>query len=632
MSTKRPYLERKYQTIIAGILVSATILAGAFLSSAKVGADNGSAVDQIDIIVPASCTISGNGMDSHTDDVLNGQYSSDIGTTTLKAYCNDADGFAIYAIGFTGDKYDGEDHTKLIGASTNEKIVTGTATTAGNPDVSNWAMKLATNSSATYPITLDNNYGSYNVVPDTYIKVAHHDNATEVGESAIGTELTTTYAAYMSKTQPADTYVGKVKYTLIHPSDETPIQPHATQAGMICYYPNSGKVVGTMGCQSIADYESIADLLASNFNREGYGFAGWNDKFDYSGNFYGPNERITFTPGQYTGDNPGLSLYAVWVKSEGSLQDSSKVASLCGNGAGSLTPASASGASTLASVSALTDQRDNETYAIAKLADGNCWMIENLRLENTALHNSDGSLAQGYGTSSIYGNFSGLADAESDFSPLITANSLYSTDGSNNTINIGSSDQASNRMPRYNNLNTPEDPSNRPQNPTSNTFANDGTTVGLYSYGNYYTWSAAMANTIYYGGPNATDADGKTGDSVNTSICPSGWRLPYGGTDGSGATSGGFSYLDIQLGGTGTAQSDFGASRRWLKFPNNFIWSGYYASGTTYARGKSGWYWSSTPFDGGYSYLLSLTNFSVNPGGIDNPKSGGYAVRCVATQ
>ena len=35
----------------------------------------------------------------------------------------------------------------------------------------------------------------------------------------------------------------------------------------------------------------------------------------------------------------------------------------------------------LSSVTALTDQRDGETYAVARLADGNCWMIENLRLD-----------------------------------------------------------------------------------------------------------------------------------------------------------------------------------------------------------------------------------------------------------
>ena len=610
--------ESNLDYIIIGILVSALLVAGAFLSTRQASAGN-SIIDKVNVTIPISCSFTDIGTDSHTERITNGTYRNDIGTTTLRVFCNDTGGFAIYAIGFTGDQYEGEDHTKLIGASTNRKVVTGTATTAGNPDVSNWAMKLATNSSATYPITLDNGYSSYNVVPDTYTKVAHRDSATDIGTAATGTELTTTYAAYISKTQPADAYTGKVKYTLVHPSSETPLHPETTQAEKTCYYPNGGDVVGAMGCQDVA---SSVTLLASNFSRQGYGFAGWNDEFDYTGNFYGPNETITLDTADYS--TTGLSLYAVWVKSEGSLQDSSKVASICSR----LTAATASSTPTLDSVSALTDQRDNETYAIAKLADGNCWMIENLRLENTASHNSDGALAQGYAKSTTYGNFSGLADAETTISVIYRPNSLYSEDGSNNTINIGTSDYPAYRIPRYNNLNTPEDASDRPQNPTSNTYSTDNTTVGMYSYGNYYSWSAAMANTIYYDSPTATDVDGKTSDNVNTSICPSGWRLPYGNTTGNGATSGGFSNLDIKLGGTGADQSTTEASNRWRKFPNNFLYAGLFTTSAARDRGVGGYYWTSTAHNSGSSHPLVIDYSGVILSSGYN-KAPGKSVRCV---
>ena len=623
MTSKTNFVQSKIDYIITGILVSATVVAGAFLSSTRVNADD-TIVEQVSVNVPISCSLIGTGTDSHTAEVTNGTYRSEIGTTTLKAFCNDAGGFAIYAIGFTGDQYEGADHTKLIGASTNEKIITGTATSAGNPDQSEWAMKLATDSGATYPITLDNSFNAYHAVPDTYTKVAHRDGVTDIGVSATGAVLTTTYAAYISKTQPADTYSGKVKYTLVHPSDETPLHPETTQAGKICYYPNGGGVAGTMGCQNVS---SSVTLLASNFSRNGYGFAGWNDKFDYTGTFYGPNETVTLNTADYS--TTGLSLYAVWVKSAGSLQDSSKVASTCS----SLITAPTDGTATLSSITAFTDQRDNETYAVAKLADGNCWMIENLRLESTNSDNSTGALAQGYGTSTTYGNFSGLADAEdTGFSSTYTANSLYysGTQEGTASIDIGTTNYPAYRMPRYNNLNTPTDASNRPQNPTSNTYTNDNTTVGMYSYGNYYTWSAAMANTIYYSGPNATDADGKTSDNVNTSICPSGWRLPYGNTTGNGATSGGFSYLDIQLGGTGAYQSTAEASNRWRKFPNNFLYSGYFYTSSANNRGSYGYYWSSTAFSNYYSYYLYLTSSYVYPGSSNYNKSGGRSIRCVA--
>ena len=626
MSIKRLCPETKCQAIVTGILVTVTLLSGGLLASDHTYADDDSIVEQVSISIPISCSLIGSGMNSHTVEVTNGTYRSEIGTTTLKAFCNDTGGFAIYAIGFTGDSYDSADHTKLIGTNTNEKIITGTATTAGNPDVSNWAMKLATSSGATYPITLDNSYGSYSVVPDTYTKVAHRDGVTDVGVSATGAELTTTYAAYISKTQPADTYTGKVKYTLVHPSTETPLHPETTQAGKICYYPNGSGVVGTMGCQNVA---SSIDLLASNFSRAGYGFAGWNDKFDYTGTFYGPQETVALNTADYS--TTGLSLYAVWVKSAGSLQDSSKVATLCGTGAGSLTTAPTDGTANLSSVSALTDQRDSQTYAIAKLADGKCWMIENLRLEAEDTRSDDNrALAQGYGISTTYGDFSGLADAESEnFSNSTTANSLYSTDGSNDTINIGSSNNPGYRMPRYNNLNTPASASNRPQNPTSNTYSNDNTTVGMYSYGNYYTWSAAMANTIYYSGPNATDADGKTSDNVNTSICPSGWRLPYGSTTSNGNTAGGFYYLNYKINNDASVVNAI-ASNKLRSYPNNFLYSGRFGASSAVSRGAAGYYFSSTVSSSNGSYSLNLISTYVGPGNDLSYRHLGYSIRCVA--
>ena len=172
-------------------------------------------------------------------------------------------------------------------------------------------------------------------------------------------------------------------------------------------------------------------------------------------------------------------------------------------------------------------------------------------------------------------------------------------------------------MPRYNHTNT----SARATSPTSNGSA-------MYSYGNYYTWSAAMANTIYYDSPTATDADGKTSDNVNTSICPSGWRLPYGNTTGNGANSGGFSYLDIQLGGTGADQSTTEASNRWRKFPNNFLYSGFFYTSLAYSRGNGGYYWSSTASSSNYSYGLILGSSGVNPVSGSVSKFLGYSIRC----
>ena len=602
----------KENLTLAGI-VGITVLAGAFLTFPSTFADT-DAVDEITITVPTSCSLSSTGNNSHTAEISNGQTNSNIGETTIKAFCNDNNGFAIYAIGYTDDTYGKTVLTDTTLGSSYD-IPTGTNIT-GN---SSWAMKLSTITSPTptYPIIIagstddtdreqgDPDYTSFQEVPDTYTLVAKRSSFTDINpegqQTAEGSTLKTTYQAHISNTQSAGTYTGKVKYTLVHPASEVPLQPQATQSGKICYYPNGANVEGTMGCQ---DVSSSVTLLASNFSRAGYGFAGWSDKFDYStgAHFYGPNETISLTTSDYSSPNNGLSLYAVWIKSAGSLQDSSKVAQLCGTGTGSLTQAPIDGTAGLASVSALTDERDNQTYAIAKLADGNCWMIENLRLESTATANTSGSLAQGYNSS-----FIGLATAESEHFLWddTTANSLYTTESDIEGKNTISGSYQAYRFPRYNNTNT----STRASSPTTNL------NVNMYSYGNYYTWHAAIADTTYY----------YSGDHGTTSICPAGWRLPQGNT-----TTSGFGKLDVEMGGTGATQYTSADSLRWRKFPLNYLYSGEFGGYSVNSRGGHGYYWSSTTISY-YSYGLSLYRSELYPGTFyDAYRCYGLSIRCLA--
>ena len=413
--------EHKKQIITTLGLLFLTLCSGTILASHVVSADD--IIDDVAISIPVACTMTGTVDTPHTANVESGTYVADIGTTTLKAVCNDANGFSIYAIGYSNQEYGNNKMLATVGGTLapTYDIATGTAQ---NGNTSNWAMKL-NSVTGTYAPTILSDGDSYHAVPDTYTKVA---TITAGTDATVGANIQSTYAVYVTSTQPAGSYNGKVKYTMVYPNDaDAPLYPETTQAGQICYYPNGSNVEGSMGCQTITASDTSATLLASNFSREGYGFAGWSKTFDYSDTtgYLGPQETITFTAGQYTGSNPGLSLYARWIKSAGNLQNWSGCSSL------------QSGA-----VTALTDQRDNDTYAVAKLADGNCWMIENLRLESTAEHNSDGTLAQGYGTSATYGNFGGLATAENEnFDSLNTTNSLYysGTQEGTASIDIGTS-------------------------------------------------------------------------------------------------------------------------------------------------------------------------------------------------
>ena len=582
----------KNKALIAPLgLVSITILSGVFLMSSYSYAtsDNTDVVDEINITVPISCTMSGTGMTSHTANMSNGSYTPNIGTTTLKVFCNDEEGFAIFAAGYTGDEIGGTNSTKLVNSASqvDNTISTGTAT-SGN--TSNWAMKLATNSSATYAVTLDNGFGAYSSVPSSYTKVAHRDSGTDIGTTATGAELTTTYAAFVNQTQPAGTYIGKVIYTLVHPSNETPAQPVTCDPGKICYNPNTVTVLGEMGKQSAGNSAEVT-LYASNFSRTGYGFAGWNDKFDYSGNYYGPNQDITAPADVETN---GLSLYAVWIKSAGSLQN--------WNGCSSL----ASGATT-----ALTDERDGNTYAIAKLADGKCWMIENLRLADKDSSNNDIELSS-TNTHNPSLSLNNTWFYKNQQGTLTTSNHLSATSDPTSTdpdtawCQTNSSNCDNQSMLATNNTTLF----------TNNTSSSYSTGSNVYSYGNYYNWYSATAGNGTY-----SKASGNTAGD----ICPAGWHLPTGGT----ATAE-FGALDVAMGGTGAYQSTAEASNRWRSYPNNFVYSGYVLGSSVLDRGAYGRYWSSSARNSSNAYNLYFSSSGVGPGTDYYNKYYGRMARCVA--
>lgn len=234
--------------LITNILITTTLLSGTILASTLVSADNDSVVDEINITVPVSCTLSGTGMNTHNAEINNGQYNSTIGETTMKAFCNDNDGFAIYAIGYT-DNEDGKNVLTSSMLGSEHDIVTGTAT-SGN--TSNWAMKLSTITSPTltYPIIIagstddtekeqgDPDYSTFQAVPDDYALVAKRTAGTDIGTNAEGATLKSTYQAYISPTQSAGTYTGQVKYVLVHPNDGVaPEKPEAPSTSCTTPFP-----------------------------------------------------------------------------------------------------------------------------------------------------------------------------------------------------------------------------------------------------------------------------------------------------------------------------------------------------------------------------------------------------------
>ena len=627
-----------------------SLLFVAFLAfSSSVFADNFT----INIVEAPSCTFGMSSGGTYARSMDNGE-TAVIVANNITTSCNDASGYAIYAIGFSGDTYGDTDLISTL--NTNYNIKTDGTGTYG----SSWKMKITAVTNA----TVEGSYSSFQNIPSTYAKVASYNTSTTEGT------ITPSYQINISNTQIADTYTGKVKYTLVHPASAAvpdgsiePLNPTDCPANSICYAPNYSDIIGDMsslgaitssakagkqttitglgGGSSITSSTTAILLVAPNYSRPGYGFAGWSEDLIANNNstIYGPNETVTITAGSL--DTNGMILYPVWVASAGDMQEWSGCSGLT---AATYDSTTGKVSATLNQITALTDTRDGNVYTVAKLADGKCWMVENLRLNNEHTTSStDIAKAQGYNTYSgigtDYGDFIGLASSEdknfTSTNPTAAnnnTNDYYSSDNST-IININNSGYPAYRIPRYNNnnTNTSDNATNSRGLALADSVDAENSRARWYGYGNYYNWPAAMASTKY--------------GAMDTSICPKGWEPPLGykstGTLADGANDaanrvGGFSYLDRIMGGTGQSQTNVGGtagstqSKKWRSFPNNFVFSGMFISDSASERGSYGYYWSRTASDAMNVYVFQLYSSNINTGTSAHSKYYGDSLRCIA--
>ena len=267
---------------------------------------------------------------------------------------------------------------------------------------------------------------------------------------------TLTYGVKTPEDIPAGTYTRTFVITASVNNSST------CSANHICYDNNGSSDYIMMDDQPV-NSNSTVTLSAPEYHRDGYGFLGWNTKHDGSGVTYGPNQDIT------VGDlsENGMTLYAKWLASSGTLQEWSGCDAL-----------------PIGSTLALTDSRDGNVYTVTKLVDHECWMTENLRLnfaDNAVVINAEN-------TNNPTTGFIAAANAHP-----VSSTSFCTSDYSSCTDQI-----------LYNTDHV--------------TKAEDWS---IYSYGSYYNWFTATAG---HGVRAITDADGATpGD-----ICPKGWHLPTG--------------------------------------------------------------------------------------------------------
>ncbi len=225
----------------------------------------------------------------------------------------------------------------------------------------------------------------------------------------------------------------------------------------------------------------------------------------------------------------------------------------------------------------LIDNRDNNTYLVAKMKDGNVWMTQNLDLDLST------------GTTLTPAN----TDIPANWTP---SSSTYTNSSWNYTT---TAPQSYNPGTRYWNGNT-----HSGSGSSTSYISTSGT--AQYHLGNYYNWTAAVAL-------NNSSSYTTAGVIVDQSICPAGWTLPRGGYGLS-------TYYALLLNYSGNA---------WLS-PTYFTLSGTW-SGSYDWVGYSGAFWATGAKSDGRAYyvdFMSDGSRNVGTGGYD--RDMGLSVRCIA--
>lgn len=536
------------------------------------------------VFVVSSCSFTSTSTSSYNATIVNGQTSiiiADPITTT----CNDASGYAIYAIGNSGDTYNGDYHTDLIFAINNNYNIK----TNGTSGASYWKMKLQDLSGA----TVANSYDSFQVVPNSFTKVAQYASDITVGS------FVPAYQVYIGTNQPAGGYTGKVKYTLVHPSTMV--------AGTysIAYSANGGAGTAMAAETGIYNFEPHALPTNAYTAPSGYDFAGWCTVQDQtaSGVIQGANPQTVCTGASYAaGDTvtslatagDTVTLYAYWQVSPQSSCISSPMISTVAPGINYMQSINSSNKSavlsnlTLGALYQIKDSRDNQTYCVSKLADGNLWLLDNLALDlsdpavlsglnSTNTNSSDTTLnyLKGISTGTVSDKYATSAvsaiwvDSYSD--PRI-----YIVDGKNANTSDSLSDSAK-----------------------------------TWKYGFYYNFCAASAGSYCYG---AGLSYGSPSGNATEDICPKGWRLPVGGTDGDFDTL----YTNSNYNSAVTYRNALHLSL-----------AGYISDGTAVSQGDDGYYWSSIRVYSGNMYNLNIDSSSVTPVDDFGRRYSGFSMRCL---
>ena len=289
-------------------------------------------------------------------------------------------------------------------------------------------------------------------------------------------------------------------------------------------------------------------------------------------------------------------------------------------------------ASTVGQTNRLTDTRDGKLYWVAKLADKQCWMTQNLDFDipEGGLTNENGLAAK---TDLPDGT---VWDSSSDYAPQATTGSPFSDSSYTGAYSFDPGMYVNNNPTAWFScddywsggscLNWTEVSSMTAmtEERTDGTIIDGNTYDAHYLAGNYYQYDAATAGTgcslhSYDDATTSTACNPEGVDDATGSICPKGWTLPSdSNNDYSQLIDDAYNISDL----TGAAPL--------TKSPLYFIPAGHVTSGSLYVAGRYGYYWSSTAFltEAGHLYFYKSRVYPSNYGLTD--RHDGHPVRCLA--
>ena len=426
---------------------------------------------------------------------------------------------------------------------------------------------------------------------------------------------------------------------------------------------NANGGTGSMS-QQVYDYNTTDTLSTNTFTNTGKTFLAWNTAADGSGISY--IDEQSFTATKLAGET--IDLYAIWITDNLPLHDAVNRATsgeshtgmtfeiayevayaVAGKdmyeqvSAGSdeyaevqngnyqsldvrfamkdMTPEiCASVTETYDDYRAL-DTRDNKIYHITKLADGKCWMTQNLDLDlsddpTKALTSDDTDLnskstwTPDRSTITFTGTSpTGWAD-EYYYQYSADSGDVYvASSGSNSDDTV------------YTSLVDCQAGSHTQEE------------CEHYHVGNYYNWTAAIAENN-----SNTSALKQTYNNAPDSICPAGWRLPRGVLDNSGSKESAAETNTLLVAHNIT--SNWAAVDTNIGFNTNgfinlrssplyIVRAGMVQGGSLATRANTADYWTSTVYNDSNALELRILNDRLSPAYYYR-RYMGRSIRCVA--